>query len=114
MDEAELTARLHDLQRSLQDGDDLARAIGLIGDALERRMSRIRTRLEELDAADDVPDADRVREVVDRVATTLDTYEEGIERRRQRMADLVEEFQESLGDELAELRQFEQALGGDA
>ena len=114
MDEAQLTTRLHDLQRSLEDGDDLARAIGLIGDALERRVARIRTRLEQLEAETTVPHEERLRGVVDRVATTLDTYEEGLERRRQRMAELVAEFQDSLGDQLAELEEVRADLGGNA
>lgn len=111
MDEDELTERLHDLQRSLQDGDDLARAIGLIGDALERRMTRIRTRLERLEEEADVPHGDRLRGVIDRVSTTLETYEEGIEERRQRMAELVADFQDSLGAELEQLDELEQELG---
>ena len=114
MDEAELTDRLHDLQRSLEDGDDLARAIGLIGDALERRMAGIRERLERLDADSTVPEDERIRGVVDRVASTLDAYEAGIEQRRRRMAELVEEFQASLGDELAELEGLTQELDTDA
>ena len=108
MDDAELMSRLHDLQRSLEDGDDLARAISLIGDALERRMTRIRTRLEQLQEDDSVPHGGRLASVVERVATTLDTYEESIEERRQRMADLIEEFQASLGAELSELEELQE------
>ena len=106
MDESELTRRLHELQRSLEDGDDLARAIGLIGDALERRMDSIRSRLEVLDADGSVPDGDRLRRVIDRVATTLDTYEGSIEERRARMEELIEEFQASLGEQVDELQQL--------
>lgn len=106
MDDTELTERLHDLQRSLEDGDDLARAIGLIGDALERRMESIRTRLEYLDADGTVPDGERLGAVIDRVARTLDSYEESIEERRVRMEELIEEFQESLGEQVSELEEL--------
>ena len=114
MDNTELTTRLHDLQRSLEDGDDLARAIALIGDALERRMARIRQRLEELEADGTVRDSERLRGVVDRVASTLDTYEHDIEQRRRRMEELAEEFQRSLGHELAALRDLEDDLEADS
>ncbi len=106
MDDSELTTRLHELQRSLEDGDDLARAIGLIGDALERRMDSIRTRLEALDADGTVPDGDRLARVIDRVADTLDTYESSIEERRERMEELVKEFQASLGEQVDELEKL--------
>ncbi len=106
MDDNELTSRLHDLQRSLEDGDDLARAIGLIGDALERRMDSIRSRLEDLDADGTVPDGERLRGVIDRVSTTLDTYEESIEERRARMEEIIEEFQTSLGDQVDQLKRI--------
>lgn len=103
MDSAELTERLHDLQRSLEDGDDLARSIKLIGDALERRMENIRLRLEELDADGTVPNGGRLGSVIDRVASTLDSYEDSIEERRARMEDLIDEFQASLGEHSATL-----------
>ena len=106
MDDTELTERLHDLQRSLQDGDDLARAIGLIGDALERRMERIRERLEVLEEDGTVPDGDRLGRVIDRVAATLDTYEDGIEERRARMEELIDEFQASLGEHATDLDDY--------
>ena len=106
MDDQELTTRLHDLQRALEDGDDLARAIGLIGDALERRMQAIRRELERLDEDGTAPTGDRLAGVIERVATTLDSYEEGIEERRARMEDIVDEFQESLGEHSAELEQL--------
>lgn len=106
MDDTELTERLHDLQRSLQDGDDLARAIGLIGDALERRMERIRERLEDLEEDGSVPDEGRLGGLIDRVATTLDTYEDGIEERRARMEELIDEFQASLGEHASDLDDY--------
>lgn len=106
MNDTELTERLHELQRSLHDGDDLARAIGLIGDALERRMARIRERLEELEADGSVPNGGRLGELIDRVATTLDTYEDGIEERRARMEELIDEFQASLGEHAADLSEY--------
>ena len=112
MDSQELSEQLHKLQVSMKDGDDLARAIGLIGDALERRMEGIRSCLEELSQQDDVPERDRLLDVVDRVAETLDNYEGKLEERRQRMEELVDEFQSSLGEEAAALRELEAELDG--
>lgn len=109
MDEDQLIERVHELQRSLKDGDDLAKAIGLIGDALQRRMTSIRDSLQGL--ADDGPDGDRLAELVARVRATLDRYEEQIEERHQRMEDLVDEFQDSLGSRADELGEIEHDLG---
>lgn len=114
MDKETLTERLHELQVSLKDGDDLARAIGLIGDALQRRMEVIRTSLEDLDGdRDGLPDAERLAEIIRRVSGTLDRYEEEIETRRQRMEVLVEEFQVSLGGSAEELDELAVSLGGE-
>lgn len=110
MDEDQLIERVHELQRSLKDGDDLAKAIGLIGDALQRRMTGIRDSLQAL-ADDGVPDGDRLAELVERVRGTLDRYEEQIEERHQRMEKLVDEFQDSLGTQADELGEIEHDLG---
>lgn len=114
MDEDELIERVHELQRSLKDGDDLAKAISLIGDALQRRMTSIRTSLEGLAEDDEIPDGERLAELVERVRATLDRYEEQIEERHERMEELVDEFQDSLGSRADELGRIEQELGGQA
>ena len=111
MDSEQLNDRLHDLQVSLKDGDDLARAISLIGDALERRMTNIRTDLEELREDGEPVDGVRLAEIVERVGTTLDRYEQRIEERRQRMEQLVREFQDSLGEEAEALLELRDELG---
>lgn len=111
MDTEELNERLHSLQVSLKDGDDLAKAIGLIGDALERRMNSIREDLENLREDDEPVDGERLREIVERVAATLDRYEQRLEERRQRMEELVEEFQDSLGEEAQALLDLRNELG---
>ena len=102
--------RIHALQVSLKDGDDLAKAINLIGDALERRMDAIRTSLEQLKQDERVPDGDRLDQIVDRVTSTLDRYEDEIETRRRRMEELADEFQNSLGTRAEELDEFEAQL----
>lgn len=112
MDDDELAERVHALQVSLQDGDDLARAIGLIGDALQRRMTSIRANLEDLKADGQVADGARLEEIVQRVGTTLDRYEERIQERHQRIEAIVEEFQDSLGTRAEEVGEFESSLGG--
>lgn len=112
MDQDQLVEHVHDLQVSLQDGDDLARAIALIGDALQRRMGAIRGNLEELSVDGVVVDHERLKQIIERVSSTLDRYEEQISERHQRMEDLVEEFQDSLGSRAAELEELEPTLGG--
>lgn len=112
MGDDELAERVHALQVSLQDGDDLARAIGLIGDALQRRMTSIRASLEDLKTGGEVADGERLEEIVQRVGATLDRYEEQIEERHQRIEAIVHEFQDSLGTRAEELGEFESYLGG--
>lgn len=112
MDEDQLIERVHELQRSLKDGDDLAKAISLIGDALQRRMTSIRESLEGLAEDDGIPDGERLAELVDRVRGTLDRYEAEIEERHERMEALVDEFQDSLGSRADELGRIEQDLAG--
>lgn len=112
MDADELADSVHALQVSLKDGDDLARAIGLIGDALQRRMTTIRANLEALKADGEVADGERLGEIVERVAATLDRYEEQIEQRHQRIEAIVDEFQSSLGTRAEELGDFESRFGG--
>lgn len=113
MDSQEVSEQLHRLQVSLKDGDDLAKAIGLIGDALERRMQRIRMSLEELHSHAEVPERDRLVDIIDRVGETLDAYEVKLEDRRQRMEELIDEFQNSLGEEAAALSDFQAQMGED-
>lgn len=113
MDGQELSDHLHRLQVSLKDGDDLAKAIGLIGDALERRMDRIRMSLEQLHDYAELPERDRLVDIIGRVADTLDTYEDKLQERHQRMEELAEEFQGSLGKEAAALDELEGRLGDD-
>lgn len=111
MDPAELADRLHHLQVSLQDGDDLARAIGLISDALERRMADLRERLRWLRDAKDVPPSDLLESIIDRVEKTLDRYEEGLDDRHARMEELVLEFQRALRDDAEGLTAVQEELG---
>lgn len=112
MDHDELAERVHVLQVSLKDGDDLAKAIGLIGDALQRRMTSIRDNLEDLKDDGEVADGERLAEIVQRVGTTLDRYEEQLQERHQRIEAIVEEFQNSLGTRAEELGEFESHLSG--
>lgn len=111
MDDDELAERVHALLVSLQDGDDLAKAIGLIGDALQRRMTSIRGNLEGLEDDGRVADGERLAEIVERVGATLDRYEEQIEERHERIEAIVEEFQDSLGSRAEELGEIESRLG---
>lgn len=111
MDSQQLSDQLHELQVSLKDGDDLVKAIGLIGDALERRMDGIRRCLEDLHEDTDVQERERLLDIVDRVGRTLDTYEDKLEERRRRMEELIDEFQASLGEEAAALSEFQARLG---
>lgn len=111
MDEDQLSERIHELLVSLKDGDDLARAIGLIGDALQRRMTTIRGNLEALEEDGDAVDGQRLAELIGRVGATLDRYEEQIQERHQRMEVLVDEFQDSLGSRADELAEFEASTG---
>jgi hypothetical protein len=111
VDDQEITSHLHDLQVSLKDGDDLARAIGLIGDALERRMTTIRGELEELREDGEVVDGDRLDEIVTRVIGTLDRYEGKLEERYRRMEEIADDFQQSLGQEAHALRDLRADLG---
>ena len=110
MDSDELSERLHELQVSLKDGDDLARAIGLIGDSLERRLANIRGCLEELHEDSNLPERERLVDLIERVAGTIDDYEDKLEERRRRMQELVDEFQDSLGEEAAALSELESEL----
>lgn len=112
MDDDQLAERVHALQVSLKDGDDLARAIGLIGDALQRRMTSIRANLEDLKEDGAVADGERLEELVQRVGATLDRYEEQIHDRHQRIEAIVHEFQDSLGTRAEELGEFESQLAG--
>lgn len=114
MDDDELAERVHALLVSLQDGDDLAKAIGLIGDALQRRMTSIRGNLEDLKDDGQVADGERLAEIVERVGATLDRYEEQIEKRHERIEAIVDEFQDSLGSRAEELGEFESHLGAPA
>lgn len=113
MTEETLAERIHALQVSLKDGDDLARAIGLIGDALQRRMQGIRSGLEALKEDGEPADGPRLDSIVERVRDTLDRYEDQIETRRARMEELVREFQSSLGDQAQQLDEIAVDLGGE-
>ena len=113
MTEETLAERIHALQVSLKDGDDLARAIGLIGDALQRRMQGIRAGLESLHEDGEPADGPRLSDIVTRVGDTLDRYEDQIETRRARMEELVREFQESLGTQAQQLDDLAVDLGGE-
>lgn len=113
MEAAELRERVHDLQVSLKDGDDLAKAVSLIGDALERRVTEVRKSLEELREDGEVPDGDRLDEIVARVRDTLDTYEGRLSDRHQRMSELIREFQVSMGEQAAALSDLQAQLSDD-
>lgn len=78
-----------DLRRDLLDGDDLALAMTLIGDVLQRRLVRVRRSLPNV-----AGDADEG--LLRRIGTTLDRYESEFKTNHDRMQEVIASFQELL------------------
>lgn len=95
--------RLRDLQRDCGDGHDLTAAMSLIGDALERRIERMRRSMQELQ--DDMPDhaTEDVARVVDQLRRLIDGYEESLEQHHNRWQRSVDEFEEQLAQRAEDL-----------
>ena len=83
-----------EVRRDLADGDDLAMAMTLIGDALQRRVRRVRRSL-DVAARHDSEEFERV---ADQVRHTLDRYETALEQGRAELEHVIKEFQSELDD----------------
>lgn len=90
-------ARLEALHRDLNDGDDLAQAMTLIADALQRRIQQLRTSVEEVTAEGD-PEDPRLGRLLERTATSVQRYEAAFDRRSTELGEIVEEFQRFMDD----------------
>lgn len=80
------------LRRDLQDGDDLALAMRLVADALDRRLDRVQRSLDDavrLDAAE----AD---DVAHRLQGQIELHRSSLDRHRSRLEDAVRDVQDVL------------------
>lgn len=96
------------LKRDLQDGDDLAQAVSLVSDAIQRRIHRVQRSLSMLDSD---PRADAVRQ---RLHLLLDRYEASLSRQSDTLGLIVEEYQPELGALAEELEDAEREDDGSA
>ena len=87
------------LRRDLQGGEDLAPAMRLVADALDRRIERLRWSLDEVARTDP--------HVADGLATRLSAriaqHHSSIERHRERLEDAVDDLQLVMDDVAADL-----------
>ena len=83
---------VEELRRDLADGDDLAQAMSLIGDALHRRIRRVRRSL----TAAQRNDGELVERVTPQIRDTLDRYERALQHGRDEMESIITSFQEEL------------------
>lgn len=88
-----VVGRLRDLQVDLGDGDDLAMAIQLIGDALHRRIRRVKRSLRELHSLTDDP---QLEHLTSRVHGTLARYQEDLNASHKQLREVIQSFQEDL------------------
>lgn len=93
----DVTDQLQELQRDLNDGEDLSMALALIGDSFHRRIRRVKRSLAALDPG---PDQDELRR---RLQDTLERYEAEVAAGRERIARIIDDFQRLLGDEADDL-----------
>lgn len=93
VDDDELIANL---KRDLQDGDDLASAVALVSDAVERRIRRVQRSLDLLSPGQPVT-ADLHR----RLQAVLDRYERSLGDQGRALRQIMDEYQPDL-DQLAE------------
>lgn len=82
---------LEDLKRDLQDGDDLATAVTLVSDAVQRRVRRVRRSLDLLD-----PDDDATRAVTARLTVVLARYQQALDAQSTALEQIVDEYQPEL------------------
>lgn len=80
---------LDSLRRDLQDGEDLALAMRLVSDALDRRLDRVHRSLDRVVRADPT----LVDGLADRVRRQMATHEESLDLHRERLAAAVDELQ---------------------
>lgn len=84
------------LKRDLQDGDDLATAVTLVSDAVERRIRRVQRSLDMLS-----PDEPAVADLHRRLQSVLDQYQRSLGDQGRALRRIVDEYQPAL-DQLAE------------
>lgn len=92
---------LVDLKRDLQDGDDLATAVSLVSDAVQRRIRRVQRSLDLLDVDED--DTAAVRQ---RLQAVLDRYQRALDEQGRSLRLIVEQYQprlEGLAEELGDV-----------
>lgn len=95
--------RLRDLQRDCGDGHDLTVAMSLIGDAVERRVSRMRRSMRDIQddtPADATADVDRV---VHQLRALIDGYETSLQQHHDRWQRSMDDFEERLAARADEL-----------
>lgn len=97
--------RVRELQEDLADGDDLAMAMKLVGDALHRRMRRAHRSIEMIEADSSVGD-ERFEQLVGRIGSTLQRYEDEAGRGREKLQAVIDEFQEVLENSVRELEGY--------
>lgn len=93
VDDDELIANL---KRDLQDGDDLATAVALVSDAVQRRIRRVQRSLDMLS-----PDDPVAAGLQRRLQSVLDRYEQALGDQGRALRRIVDECQPEL-DDLAE------------
>lgn len=93
VDDAEL---IENLKRDLQDGDDLATAVALVSDAVERRIERVRRSLDLLP-----PDEPMAVDLRRRLQSVLERFERSLTDHGRALRRIVDEYQPEL-DQLAD------------
>ncbi len=93
VDDDELIANL---KRDLQDGDDLATAVALVSDAVERRIERVRRSLSLMS-----PDEPMAADLHRRLQSVLERFERSLSDQRRALRRIVDEYQPEL-DKFAE------------
>lgn len=84
---------LDNLKRDLQDGDDLATAVSLVSDAVQRRIRRVQRSLDLLD-----PDDRGAQAVRRRLSSVLDRYQQALDTQSASLRLIVDEYQPALND----------------
>lgn len=97
--------RVRELQEDLADGDDLAMAMRLVGDALARRLRRAHRSIRDLDGDAGIED-ERFDQLVSRINVTLDRYEDEATRSREKLQTVIDQFQELLDGTVTELQEL--------
>ncbi len=90
-----------DLKRDLQDGDDLATAVAIVSDAVQRRIRRVQRSLDLLG-----PEAPASADVRRRLQAVLDRYQSSLDVQSRSLRAIVDEYQprmDVLADELTDV-----------